>query len=302
MDAIRMKRIVLHIVLVAAVWPIIAFAQQDRNAPGDSIRANMDTMHVQGYRLNEDRPVGPYKQPEWTTHRRFPSTRVYLQVMPGQVEFEQWIEIRTASKNDGGGTLARISEEFEFGLGGRFQLDIYLNMLRVSRNELSSFNLRGWSAELRYALADWGKIPGNPALYLEYSVFDAVNGGEGKGYDKIEPKLLLGDELGAGWHWGLNLVTERSIAPLRDRDEEYAVTGVLSYSIFDQSLSLGPSFSFTHGIERNGGITKSSAEYLLGPSLQFRPLPRAHLDVEPLFGLTNDSKQLKMFVVFGWDF
>lgn len=154
---------------------------------------------------------------------------------------------------------------------------------------------------MRWAFADWGVLPGNPTLYLEYSVFDSANGDEGKGYDKIEPKLLLGGELATRWHWGLNLVTERGLAPAENRDEEYNVTGVISYSLADQSFSLGPSFSYTHEIDRTGGIGTPEKEVLAGPSIQWRPTGKAHLDIEPLFGLTDESRQLNMFVVFGWD-
>ncbi|MGA2623339.1 MAG: hypothetical protein ABSF91_05745 [Bacteroidota bacterium] len=256
---------------------------------------------VTGERPKEEQAVGPYKQPEWTLHRRFPSTRVYIQTMPGEVEFEQWVEIRVPPRNSGEKSLARFAEELEFGLGKRTQLDIYLNTLRQWDGAGSSFGLRGWSVEMRWAFADWGVLPGNPTLYLEYSVFDSANGDEGKGYDKIEPKLLLGGELAARWHWGLNLVTERGLAPFENRDEEYNATGVISYSLADQSLSIGPSFSYTHEIDRNGGIATTTNEILAGPSLQWRPSRKAHLDLEPLFGLTDESKQLKMFVVFGWD-
>jgi hypothetical protein len=32
--------------------------------------------------ITEHTLVGEYQQPEWTTHRRFPTTRVYLQQPP----------------------------------------------------------------------------------------------------------------------------------------------------------------------------------------------------------------------------
>ena len=35
---------------------------------------------------------------------------------------------------------------------------------------------------------------------------------------------------------------------------------------------------------------------------KWRPLSKAHFDIEPLFGVTNESKRLKMLIVFGWNF
>src|SRR6478736_349464 len=39
--------------------------------------------------LGEDQLIGPNLQPEWTTRRRFATTRIYV-APPWQVEFEQW--------------------------------------------------------------------------------------------------------------------------------------------------------------------------------------------------------------------
>jgi len=41
----------------------------------------------EGRFLREEDRIGPYGQPRWTAHRRFPSTRVYV-APPGQFEFE----------------------------------------------------------------------------------------------------------------------------------------------------------------------------------------------------------------------
>lgn len=43
-------------------------------------------------------------------------------------------------------------------------------------------------------------------------------------------------------------------------------------------------------------------EVLLGPSLQFRPVPNAHIDIAPLFGLTDESPDAKVTLLFGWEF
>ena len=43
--------------------------------------------------LAEEQPVGPNEQPEWTLHRRFARTRVYV-LPPWQVEAEQWWRAR----------------------------------------------------------------------------------------------------------------------------------------------------------------------------------------------------------------
>ena len=59
--------------------------------------------------------------------------------------------------------------------------------------------------ELRWALADWGVIPLNPTLYVEYVRND-------DGPPALELKALAGDELARALHLGLNLVWSTSSA------------------------------------------------------------------------------------------
>ncbi len=261
----------------------------------DETTTRTDTIVVVGARLKEERPVGPYKQPEWTVTRRFPSTRVYVQTLPGKVEFEQWLEVRVPRESSKK-TETRLRQEFAFGLGSRLQLDLYLNTRHVRDGAASAFDFRGWSAEMRWALADWGKIPGNPTLYFEYLFFNHAP-------DKIEPKLLLGGGMSARLRWGLNLIYEREVVVFEDRDEQFAVAASVGYAVIDEKLSLGPSAIFASTTERTAGSrSKTTTDVAVGPCVQFRPQPEAFLDVEPLFGVTNESRKLRMFIVFGWEF
>lgn len=272
---------------------------EQEGAPKPDLTERVQTVTVVADALKEEYLVGPYQQPEWTQHRRFPSTRVYLQQPPGGVEFEQWFEIRVPKKG-GKNNVARISEEFEFGLAHHLQLDIYSRSeyTRHRGSQTASSNTlswRGWSAELRWAVADWDEVWGNPTFYFEYTLF---NGGA----EVIEPKLLLGGELASGWHWGMNFVHERSLAGKPDRAEEYKVTGGISHSLIDTEVSVGLAGETAYVVEREMGVATRERELHVGPSIQFRPVPKAHFDIEALWGLTGQSKRAKIFVVFGWDF
>src|SRR5436190_23170624 len=70
--------------------------------------------------VEEDR-IGDYAQPRWTAHRRFGETRVYV-IPKGMAEFEYWLIPETARD---GSTVLTSQYEMEFGLPGRFQLDLY---------------------------------------------------------------------------------------------------------------------------------------------------------------------------------
>lgn len=235
--------------------------------------------------LREEDKVGSYGQPRWTAQRRFPRTRVYV-VPEGKFEFEFWT--RADVPKDDGPTEIQTMYEVEMGLPHRLQLDLYL----VARTTGDDETYLDQKFEVRYAFADWGVLWGNPTLYVEYALID-------RGSDKIEAKLLLGDELATGWHWGVNAVCEAELTGEQAR--EYALTGGLSYTVVDQKLSVGAE---VEGSLADTNLDRGTYEkaLLVGPSIQYKPLRNMHVDIAPLFGLTDDSPALKAFLNLGWEF
>src|SRR5438045_5605770 len=102
--------------------------------------------------LKEEERVGSYGQPRWTATWRFPGTRVYV-VPENKVEFEYWLR---PTFNKDGSTDTRSLYELEFGLPHRLQLDLYL---RTDQEGDRGDMLLGEQIEMRYAFADWGKLP-----------------------------------------------------------------------------------------------------------------------------------------------
>jgi hypothetical protein len=236
--------------------------------------------------LREEDLVGPYNQPEWTTARRFPSTRVYVRP-PETVAFEYWL-IPLFPRH--GATQTKTQYEVEIGLPEHFQLDVY--MTSNSDGQKGDFGFNEQSVELRWAFADWNAIPANPTLYLEYTFGD-------KEPDAIEGKLLLGDEISSGWHWGLNLVYERQISG--DLENTYELTGGISHTLSDQRFSLGAeiktSLNDVHG--SRGDFDK---ELLIGPSAQYRAGSHVHVDLAPLIGIGGESPAAQIYLVAGYEF
>jgi hypothetical protein len=246
--------------------------------------------------FQEEKPVGPSNQPEWTTCRRFPSTRVYIQTLPGEADFEQWVEVNVPKdRSKSAETIMR--EEFTFGLAERLQFDLYACSVHNRDGAKSSIEFLEWSAELRYAFADWNVIPGNPTLYVEY-----VFGNDAP--DALETKLLLGGSLAPGWHWGANIISERELAGTGDRDEEYSVTGGVSKTVIDRSLSLGAEVQATYASEHNDSNAERDhkVEVMIGPSLQWRPNPKCSFDLTPFFGITGDAARTYTYLIFRWSF
>ncbi|MCB1228971.1 MAG: hypothetical protein KDN19_01820 [Verrucomicrobiae bacterium] len=268
---------------VLAIATLTSLAQEETPPVVADLTATEASGEELTYSGNE---VGAYNQPQWVQHRRFANTRVHIQQDPWEMALEHWWRGRL----DDGEWKHRFQEEFEIGLPGRIQLDLYEDWVvedgRASHHDIA--------LEMRYGLADWGVIPLNPALYFEYKWVDPDHGG-----DVVEPKLLLGDEFGDGWQYGLNLVCERELGG--ENTEEWQVTQGLSKAMGDGSFSLGLEAKYVNEtVESDRGNAEHKVQF--GPSVQFRPFGDAHLDIVALAGLTDESPDLEAWVVFGWDF
>lgn len=234
---------------------------------------------VVGHRpgLKEEDRIGDYAQPRWTARRRFPTTRVYVRPK-GQFAFEYWLrsthDLEHFSKASA--KTHRSIYEWEWGLGERLQLDLYLVMEQAGHGPVE---IHKESIELRYALADWGVIWGNPTLYLEY-------GREGGGGPFVEGKLLLGGELGRGWHGGLNLVLEKALTDAETH--EYKVTGGLSRTVVDSRFSVGAEAEVELVDDKANRFDFLERKYVVGPSLSWQPTKHINLLLTPLFGVAEE--------------
>jgi hypothetical protein len=273
-------------------------ADKAAEAPRDSQAAperlhtfDMPAVTVYGKaELSDDDRIGSYAQPRWTAHRTFGESRVYV-IPKGTIEFEYWLKPKL--QRDHEPTEFTHQFEVEFGLPYHFQLDLYAVSNQTGPKGELRFNEQ--KVELRWALADWGKIPGNPALYLEWNPRDQAP-------PHVEGKLLLGGQIASGWHWGSNFVFEHEAGGLQENSKEWTL-GV-SRVIRDAKFSLGAEskLAFVNEKDSLGHRGPYGKEWGIGPSIQLRPLPAMHLDVATLIGATDDAARAQIYVVLGWEF
>lgn len=238
--------------------------------------------------LSEDTPIGVTGRPEWTSARRFAGTRVYIQKEPWEVGIESWWRL----KHHRDGTIShRLLEEVEIGLPWRMQLDIYND---IEGDQDGHFHYQGLDVELRWAVADWGRICGNPTLYGEYKFND-----EHWAPDVYEFKLLLGDDFAQRWHWGVNFVWEAETGG--EREQEFQIAGGLSYSVIDRRLGIGVELLYDHDTVK-GGRGDPAHQFNIGPSVQWRVTDRLHVDLSCMFGTNEDSDRQIGFLIVGYDF
>jgi hypothetical protein len=241
-------------------------------------------VRVEAKRFHDDELVGPYKQPGWTTRRRFATTRAYV-LPPGQIELEAWWR---GTWPEDSGPKERVQGEVGIGLPYRLQLDLYVNFEDPAGAEIE---WDGTAVELRWALADWDEILWNPTLYAEWKLVAA-------GPDVYELKLLLSDDLGPRWRGAVNAIYEAQDSGAEET--EIAVSAAVSYTVTDDKFYVGLETKINR-VTEGGPDGAPDVEVLLGPSFQWRPTPRTHLDIVPLFGLTGDSPDAQIFVVMGID-
>ena len=238
--------------------------------------------------LKEEQAVGITGRPEWTGARRFPGTRVYIQKEPGEVGVESWWRFK---KKRNGKVANRLLEEIEIGLPYRMQLDLYTNFEGTGSGD---FHFQSFNIELRWALANWGEIWGNPAIYGEYKFADNQ-----WGPDVYEFKLLFGDQLAPQWHWGVNFVWEAETGG--DREQEFQVTGGLSYTVLDGKFGVGLEAFYNHDTVK-GERGDAANIFAIGPSVQWRINDHLHVDLNWMFGTNNDSERHIAYLVVGYDF
>jgi hypothetical protein len=236
--------------------------------------------------LRDEELVGTYRQPRWTTTRLVPSTRIYV-IPEGAVDVEYWYRPTFTRDNK---VETRMLWEVEIGLPHRFQVDLYF---RTDQDDAGSKMLTGEQFEVRWALADWGKIWGNPTLYFEYINLDKRPG-------KIEPKLLLGGEIAEGWHWGMNFVAELEIDG-EELEHEYEFTSAISHTVIDGVFSAGVEFKFSL-IDVKGDRGHYETPFLVGPTMQWRPCPQMFVNLEGLAGVGGESPRGQITLNVGWEF
>ncbi|NMB75303.1 MAG: hypothetical protein GYA21_09250 [Myxococcales bacterium] len=241
---------------------------------------------VLGQRIvRESEIVGSYNQPFWTASRRFPTTRVY--VMPaGSVTFEYWVRADGLLRS-GDRARFRNQYELEFGLGHRLQLDLYLETRQSSGYE--PIAIKKEKIELRWAFADWGVIPGNPTLYLEW-----VRASDDP--QAIEAKILLGDAISPRLFWGFNLVYERELGG--ESTGEYAASFGVAYALVDGVVSVG-----LEGVVELVDVSGSRFDFveknfLVGPSLLVRPISGVHIDILAMAGAAIEDETEPAYRVF----
>lgn len=272
------------LVLSAGLAAGFALSAQPAESP-----ARLEALRVAGAPVpGENKIIGTYHQPEWTARRRFTLGSVYVQP-EDQFEAELgWREARLSTQPN----AREFNQELEIGLPHRLQL----NLENGYRDFRDAESFRRWHHDgaglgVRYALADWGTIPLNPAVGLGWR-------GNSGAPDTLSGQLLVATELSPRWHWGATLLREQRVGGLRTH--ETTLGSGLSFSVINESVSVGLEGKLSYRKDRTAN--SASTRRALGPSVQWRPVDQVHLDVAPLFGSGRGSARREWLVFVGFEF
>jgi hypothetical protein len=266
----------------------LCMAQSSTNSDATPTRLQEVTVTATNT-LKEDALMGPNQQPEWTARRRWTTTRVYVQP-PWQIETEIGLDSTFPRQ---GKPEHLLQEEIELGLPHRFQVDFENHDQNFEEDQgAGDWHHDSNSLELGYAFADWGRIPLNPTIKGEWKFNDGAA-------DTYEIQALFGDEFTERLHWGLNLFFEHQVGD--DRHQEMAASQAISYTLIDEKLSAGTEMKFSAESDKDSRNDPEKS-FEIGPSFQWRPTKRTHLDVTPLFGIGHDAPQAELLIFFGVEF
>ncbi|MEP6938094.1 MAG: hypothetical protein ABI871_08495 [Chthoniobacterales bacterium] len=250
---------------------------------------------------DEFEELGGYGQPQWAERSRASATTRLYVLSP--YEFYAGI----VSESDfprHGKSNHDLTQEIELGLPHRFELGIE-NDLGISGRHAEETNI---GVAARYAFGAWEKIPLNPAISAEYNfgigkriARDRFVSGKDRARrdepDSYELRLLLGQEFIPRVQWASNLFFRQDLGGPRERDAGF--TQDVYYVVIPDKVQLGASMRYTH---RENHASASGNEFIIGPSVTWKPNRHTVVDLAPLLGCTHDSPHVAAFLSISYEF
>src|SRR5713226_3415632 len=183
-------------------------------------------------------------------------------------------------------------QEIEMGLPARFTVGV--------QNQVEHFagdtRDRSFTLEARYALANWNKVPLNPAISAEYR-FGLSN----RLPDSGELALLISHDFPHLIEWAMNIFVDRDFGGRESTSAGFAQSLEVPVLLPEEKLEVGLEMQYRSGGETAGfrGTTKGLA---IGPTLAWRPTKKVRFDLSPLVGCSDHTPAVQVFAVFSFSF
>jgi hypothetical protein len=183
-------------------------------------------------------------------------------------------------------------QEIEMGLPARFTVGI--------QNQVEHFagdtHDRAFTLEARYALANWNKLPLNPAISAEYGF-----GLSHELQDSGELALLLSRDFPHLVEWAMNIFVDREFGGRQSTSAGFTQSVEIPVLLPEEKLEVGVEMQYQSGGE-GIGAEASTKGLAIGPTLAWRPTKNARFDVSPLIGCSDHVPAIQVFAVFSLSF
>src|SRR6266567_5844788 len=183
-------------------------------------------------------------------------------------------------------------QEIEMGLPARFTVGIQ-NQVEHFAGETRD---RSFTLEARYALADWNKLPLNPAISAEYQ-FGLSNALPDSG----ALALLISHDFPHLIEWAMNIFVDREFGGRQSTSAGFAQSVEVPLLLPEERLEAGVEMQYQSGGERIGG-RGSTKGLAIGPTLAWRPTKSVRFDLSPLIGTSDHTPAVQVFAVFSFSF
>src|SRR5438309_5310242 len=183
-------------------------------------------------------------------------------------------------------------QEVEMGLPARFTVGVEDQVEHFAGETRD----RSFTLEARYALANWNKLPLNPAISAEYR-FGLSNALPDSG----ELALLISHDFPHLIEWAMNIFVARDFGGGQPTTGGFVQSVEVPVLLPEEKLEVGLEMQYRSGGEAPGrnGTTKGLA---IGPTLAWRPTKNARFDLSPLIGTSDHTPTVEVFAVFSFSF
>ena len=145
----------------------------------------------------------------------------------------------------------------------------------------------------------------NPTISAEYvsgfgkSVRSTISGRNPQRQpNALAFRLLLGQNLGDHFGYGLNIGLEQDVSP--DSGREFELDQAISYGAMKGKLEVGSEMRYIHDTAR--ARSDEADELLIGPTVGWKPTRQLRVSFAPLFGCTDESARLAGFFLVSYEF
>ena len=179
-------------------------------------------------------------------------------------------------------------QEIEMGLPARVTVGLQNQFQHFAGETLD----QSFTLEARYALANWNKLPLNPAISVEYrfGLSSALQ-------DSGELALLISHDFPHLVEWAMNIFVGREFGGRENTNAGFAQSIEIPVLLPEEKLEVGVEMQYNSGDEttKPNNTTKGFA---IGPTLAWRPTKKVRFDLSPLLGCSDHTPALQLFAVF----